>query len=366
MSCCIYSNMEFSLCMIVKNEEKMLGRCLHSVRDIFDEIIIVDTGSEDATKEIARMFTDKVYDFKWVNNFSTARNFSFSKATKDYIMWLDADDIMEEKQRQKLLEAKQTFDSKVDVAMLKYNVQFDEMGNSTFSYYRERIVKNDKTFYWKDPVHEAITPHGNIVYLDIAVSHKKEGAGSGDRNLKIYQSLLAKGVVLSARQRFYYARELMYNSMFEDAIEEFEKFLQMPEAWKENKIECCVNLSTCYEHLGKKDAVLMSLFRSFLYDTPRAVVMCDIGDLFFNRKEYKSAAFWYSQASKQEDDMQSGAFVNPDKHKFIPYIQMCVCYYRLGDIKRSKYYNDKAYKIKPYDNSVLSNKKFFEKLSKKK
>ena len=65
-----------SLCMIVKNEERVLKRCLDSVRDLVDEIIIVDTGSTDATKRIAAGYTDKIYDFTWNDDFSAARNFA--------------------------------------------------------------------------------------------------------------------------------------------------------------------------------------------------------------------------------------------------------------------------------------------------
>ena len=67
-----------SLCMIVKNEEKVLARCLDSIADLMDEIIIVDTGSSDNTKEIAKKYTDKIYDFAWIDDFSAARNYSFS------------------------------------------------------------------------------------------------------------------------------------------------------------------------------------------------------------------------------------------------------------------------------------------------
>ena len=67
--------------MIVKNEEKVLARCLDSIRGFVDEIIIVDTGSDDDTKRIARKYTDKVYDFEWIDDFAAARNYSFSKAT---------------------------------------------------------------------------------------------------------------------------------------------------------------------------------------------------------------------------------------------------------------------------------------------
>lgn len=68
-----------SLCMIVKNEEAVLARCLDSIADLMDEIIIIDTGSTDRTKEIAAHYTSKIYDYKWTNNFSAARNFSFPR-----------------------------------------------------------------------------------------------------------------------------------------------------------------------------------------------------------------------------------------------------------------------------------------------
>ena len=80
----------FSLCMIVRNEEKNLKRCLDGIADLMDEIVIVDTGSDDGTKDIAAKYTDKIFDFKWTGDFSEARNFSFSKATQEYIYCAEA------------------------------------------------------------------------------------------------------------------------------------------------------------------------------------------------------------------------------------------------------------------------------------
>ena len=85
-----------SLCMIVRNEEQVLGRCLSCVKDFADEIIIVDTGSTDKTKEIASLFTDQIYDFPWIDDFAAARNFAFQKGAGDYLFWLDADDVITE------------------------------------------------------------------------------------------------------------------------------------------------------------------------------------------------------------------------------------------------------------------------------
>ena len=78
-----------SLCLIVKNEETVLARCLESVQGLFDETIIVDTGSIDSTQKIAARYTSKLYSFPWNSDFAAARNFSFSKATQEYIFgWM--------------------------------------------------------------------------------------------------------------------------------------------------------------------------------------------------------------------------------------------------------------------------------------
>ena len=84
-----------SLCMIAKNEEKYLEQCLNSVKGLADEIIIVDTGSTDRTKEIAKKFSAKIFDFKWIDDFSAARNESLKHAAKDWILVLDADEMID-------------------------------------------------------------------------------------------------------------------------------------------------------------------------------------------------------------------------------------------------------------------------------
>ena len=159
--------------MIVKNEELTLARCLNSVKDFVDEIIIVDTGSTDETKNIAKQFTDKIYDFKWCDDFGKARNFSFSKARGKYLMWLDADDVIDKKDLKKLIKLKPLLSGEVDFYMFKYNIAFDECDKPTFTYYRERIIKNNINAKWKGFIHEAIAPFGEIKYLDISVQHKK-------------------------------------------------------------------------------------------------------------------------------------------------------------------------------------------------
>ena len=83
-----------SVCMIARNEEKNIEKCLAALKPCGFEIIVVDTGSTDRTKEIAARYTDKLYDFTWIDDFSAARNFSLKHASNDYVLILDCDEVI--------------------------------------------------------------------------------------------------------------------------------------------------------------------------------------------------------------------------------------------------------------------------------
>lgn len=349
-----------SLCMIVKDEESVLGRCLSCVKDIVDEIIVVDTGSNDKTKEIAAMYTDKIYDFEWIDDFAAARNFSFSKAKMDYIMWLDADDIIDHENQQKLLKLKSSLDLSTDIVMMKYHIAFDENDNPTFSYYRERLMKRSCHFLWKGEIHEVITPIGNIKHCDIAVLHKKLKVNDPNRNIKIFQKLIRDGKTLDTRQKFYYARELYYHEKYSEAIKVFEEFFKADDKWIENSISACLDISRCYIRLGEENKALQSLFQSFVYDSPRAEICCEIGYIKMKNEKYNEAIFWYELASKMEYSIQNGGFSSIDCYGYIPYMQLCVCFDKLGKYQMASDYNDKAGEIKPDDKNYLANKRYFE------
>lgn len=351
-----------SLCMIVKNEERVLKRCLDSVKDIVDEIIIVDTGSHDKTKDIAKKYTDKIYDFKWEDDFSKARNFSFSKATKEYILWLDADDVILNEDKEKLLELKSSLDKNVDIVMMKYNIAYDKNGEATYSYNRERLVKRDKEYKWVSPVHEVIVPSGNIIFSDIAISHKKEKKTYSKRNLNIFKNMIKKGKKLDARQQYYYARELYYHSMYYQAIQEFNKFFNRNDGWIENKISACLDMYNCYQALKDEENSLKILFKSFEYDIPRASVCCNIAKHFYLIGNYNTAIFWYDLATKLKPRLETGAFEDLDCYNYIPYLGLCVCYDKLKKYDIAKEYNEKVGKLRPNDEKYLYNKKYFDKL----
>jgi glycosyltransferase involved in cell wall biosynthesis/Flp pilus assembly protein TadD len=152
-----------SLCMIVRNEETNLAACLRCVHDLVDEIIIVDTGSTDRTREIAASFGPKVkvVDFPWVDSFAAARNESLRHATGDWIFWLDGDDRIDEENRERLRELFARLDGDAAYVMKCRCVGDAASGaaNAATSVVDHvRLFRNHPDLRWRYRVHEQILP----------------------------------------------------------------------------------------------------------------------------------------------------------------------------------------------------------------
>ena len=354
-----------SLCMIVKDEEKVLARCLDSVKAAMDEIIIVDTGSTDNTKEIAARYTDLVYDFAWVDDFSAARNASFARARMEFAMWLDADDVLLSEDLDDLLQLKtQLDDLEADVVMLPYHTGVDETGAPLCRFFRERIIRTSIPFSWKGRVHEAIQHQGRSIRLEKpAVTHRSIKTVYMDRNLRIYQAQAAGGEPFTPRDSFYYGRELYYHKHYQQAIKVLEDFLRSGRGWVENNVEACKILSYCYEGLGDTMGAFGALTASFFFTPPRAEICCELGRLFIKLKRYQNAIFWYELALTCKPADREGAFMNQDCYGYLPCIQLCVCYDALGDHITAEAYNRKAGIYKPNAAAYQYNLAYFAKMA---
>lgn len=350
-----------SLCMIVKNEEETLARCLDTVKDIVDEINIVDTGSTDKTKDIARQYTDRVFEYKWTDSFAAARNESYKYATKDYILYLDADDVLLETDREKFKELKQTLDPSVDSVSMYYDAGTDEFGNVTLRYRRNRLVKREKNYQWYGDCHNYLDVRGKIINSDIAVTHKKLRHAVG-RTVSIYENRKEQGEVFSARDFFYYGNELRENGRYQDAIDSYDNSISTKTGWVEDKIFCCIFKADCYRCLGDANNELTSLFQSFQFSAPRAEACSRIGYNFQRKGDFKTAIFWYELAIAQVPDPDRWSFIYMPYYTWYPHLQLCVCYYKTGDNLKAREHNEEAAKYRPEDPSVLHNKKLFEKL----
>ncbi|MBB6215739.1 glycosyltransferase involved in cell wall biosynthesis [Anaerosolibacter carboniphilus] len=348
-----------SLCMIVKNEEKVLARCLDSMNEIADEIIIVDTGSEDRTKEIAKRYTDKIYDFEWIDDFAAARNFAFNKASMEYILWTDADDMLLEKDRQKFLQLKEALSPTIDCVTMNINLTFDQYGKVTHSIRSNRLVKRSCNFKWVGPVHEYLEMGGTIYNSDIGVTHKRVHHDV-NRNIRIYEQRLKNNESFSSRDLYYYANELLDHQRHQEAAEYYNKFLDTGKGWFEDNVAACGKLADIHIILNNWDDAMKHNLQSFKYDVPRAEACCRMGFLFLNKNMFKQAAFWYKVATLLEKPTENMGLTNSACWTWLPHLQLCLCYDRLGLHQLAYEHNEIARLYIPDDQRVLYNKQYFE------
>ncbi len=351
---------EISLCMIVKNEEAVLERCLKSVENVVDEIIILDTGSTDKTKEIAARFTEKIYDFKWVNHFAKARNKAFSYATKTFILWLDADDIFKADDAKKLKELKKKITPKTDAISMDYHLGFDGNGGVTSSIRRFRLVKAENQFKWHGAVHEYLEVFGNLEHSDIAVTHLSLDDGhDSTRNLEIYEQMKRNNETFSPRDLLYYANELTDHSKFEEAIKYYIQFIQTEKGWSEDVIRACNKLADCYSNLGIVEKARDWSFRALEYGKPKPETCCRIGHIFIEKQLFPEASYWYEQAIVNKETV--GYFQNIACETWIPHLQLAVCYDKMGLTEKGNQHNELAGKYLPNDERVAYNRTYFTK-----
>ncbi|HZW31353.1 MAG TPA: glycosyltransferase, partial [Isosphaeraceae bacterium] len=167
-----------TLVMIVRDEQDHLPRCLESVRGVFDEIVVVDTGSVDRTKAIAEEFGARVFDFVWIDDFSAARNAALAHATGDFVFWLDADDVLDPPEREKvtaLLGRLRPGDGTAYVVRCACDPGADGSGGQTVVDQIRLFPRRDDV-RWTYRVHEQILPALKRVgvpvqWTDLVVRH---------------------------------------------------------------------------------------------------------------------------------------------------------------------------------------------------
>jgi tetratricopeptide (TPR) repeat protein len=269
-----------SLCMITKNEEKHLSKCLWSTKPIVDELIVIDTDSTDLTKDIAKAFGAQVFDFKWVDDFSKARNFSIAKASGNWIFILDADEVISslDYERFKMIVNNGTRrPSAYSIVTRNYTMQAntigwvandgnyseEEAGAGWFPSQKVRLFKNDPRIRFEYPVHEMVDPALQrlgipIEKFSIPVHHYgKINQGVSGRKTENYFAIGRKkldemgGNIVAIRELAIQAGHL---EKHEAAIELWQRFIEH----QPDEAEAYVNMGTACFNLGKYDQAAIS------------------------------------------------------------------------------------------------------------
>lgn len=237
-----------SVAMIARDESPHVERAFQSVRDHVEQLIVVDTGSSDNTPEIAKKYADVFETWTGCNgpdgridDFSAARERSFSHATQPWAMWLDADDTVENPER--LAEVVKRYeDQGTFMVILPYDYAHDGAGNVTCTFYRERIVKPRPQFKWLSPVHEVLAPTDpscpKAVVEDCRVTHWRSRVAKtnqeGGRNLRILQRHYAKTGESDARTLYYIGLEYGYAGDRENSLMFHRRYCQLS-GWDDEK-----------------------------------------------------------------------------------------------------------------------------------
>ncbi|MBW1975347.1 MAG: glycosyltransferase [Deltaproteobacteria bacterium] len=306
---------KLSVCMIVKNEASNLEELLPQVTQFADEIVIVDTGSNDETPEVARRFTSKVYSFAWNDNFSDARNYGLEKATGDYFLWLDADDRVPDRSITAIRELKSHFDGKKFFYFLLKDIRPSDSGSgmkvfSCFYQIRCAPLKPDVRFY--GAVHELLNnalskPAYQPVQTDVEIEHygyknetvireklkrnlklllAEKDSRKDDLNHQVYLSstLADLGRVDEAKQilvdylnrcffelcekgkkfeLFYIYTHLVRYELEKKQFDDAKRWLVKAEAYSEDDVFSLCRLAVFWEKLGCHQKAIEFLYRMF-------------------------------------------------------------------------------------------------------
>lgn len=326
-----------SLCMIVKNEERVLARCLDTIADLMDEIVIVDTGSTDATKEIAARYTDKIYDFTWIDDFSAARNFAFSKATMEYIYSADADEVLDPENRKRFRYLKECLLPEIDMVQMKYGNQLHHGSVYNFDEeYRPKLFKRLREFVWEGAIHETVRLDPIIYDSDIVITHLPEKP-HGDRDLANFRKQIQKGVKLNKRLHDMYARELYMVGTQEDLKAAAEFFAQSAEDVERSGDEmtqaCCI-LARNARLAG--DTVTFFKYTSKVIASEGCSEICLEMGLFYEAVEdYGEAAVWFYNAAYETQPILSLA-----SSTIHPLEGLIRCYEQLGLPEQAMQYRE--------------------------
>ena len=328
-----------SLCMIVKNEEKILRRCLDSIKGLMDEIIIVDTGSTDNTRKIAEQYTEKVYDFEWIHDFSAARNFAFSKASCDYIYSADADEVVDKENYERFRQLKETLLPEIEIVQMYYGNQLSF--GTIYNFDRElrpKLFKRLRTFVWEESIHEAVRICPVIYDSEITITHLPENSHAG-RDLEAFRRQTQEEQRLSARLQNIYAKELFISGADEDFLKAEEYFTREADtddlSMEQLKEAVCVIVKAARL---RKD--YLKMYRYAMKDIASegvSEVCFELGEYYYEAGIYEEAAMWYYNAFHETESI-----LNIHCSGDLPLMRLSLCYVKLGQKEQASEYEKMA------------------------
>ena len=348
--------------LIVKNEELVIERCLSMVRDHVDEIVVADTGSTDRTVEIARSLGANVVHFAWIDDFSAARQFALENTTTDWCFWLDADDVVLNPERIRPLVSNAPDD--IGVYQWRYVAGRNMDGTPSFSYWRERLVRNDGHAKWWGRIHEVLLCDNGLrseQTEDVAVEHHPPAGRAGDpgRNLRILEAEYeAAGGNPGSRTLFYLGREYADNGFVDKAIEILTR-CGNDDPWSDQRYMAMTQVGQLYigkgEYVKAIDAYLQAL-KTFP-NWPDAYF--GLGHCYYFIQDWCKTIDWIEIARSRPTPV-TPLFRNEWKLKIEWLIFYVNALFHVGRQDEAREWTLKALELDPTNHWHLANKNLFD------
>lgn len=322
----------WSLSMIVKNGAEHIAATLESAKPFCDELVVLDTGSTDNTVEIAKAHGARVFHFDWVDDFGAARNESLKHCRGKWVMWLDCGDLIPPASAQGFIALKQhlaTTTDKVDFVWCNINRGITDEGAVVFKFNTPRVFRKASGTTWVGAVHEYLDFSNQNALLwptawvddPLALTNVPT-----ERNIKILRRLLDEGDT-STRTAYYYANELRDHKRWDEAVQAYEDFLAMNYfSWEH--YDSLISLGTCHRQLGDEEAACDTYFRALRFDATRAEAFCALGDLAYDKQNWRAAMGFYKAVVGMVRPVEG--FVLETCYTWLPHDRLAVCYGNLG------------------------------------
>ncbi len=285
--------MKISAVLIVKNEKDHIKDVLSSLSGV-DEIIVCDTGSQDNTVELAQLFTDKVFtDYVWNDDFAAARNHALSKATGEWVLSIDGDEVLEEGGLEKIRNVIEH----ATADQLHFSVEMAAKGSGQ-KHNLPRIFRNDGSVKWVGAAHETLSPvQANRTDIKITYGSSTAHALDPDRMLRI----LAKQVNSdqgTPRDLYYYAREYWYRGDYVNAQRLFEEYITIA-TWIPEKADALLYIARCAWILQKGDDARKACMEAIIINPDFKEALYFMAELYFEPWKHKWERL--AQAATNED-----------------------------------------------------------------
>lgn len=289
-----------ALHIIARNSEESLKRTLDSVEDLFEQIIVVDTGSEDRTIEVAKSYGAEVYEFEWIDDFSAARNFALCQVTCDWAMWLDTGDVIKPESLEQFKKLKTTDlynSNQIDLIWVPLNRKLDEEGRPLLTMVVPRIARMSADPIWERPIHESITtrkpemPRSAVFDWGEIDDPFSDVIGGAERNLRILQRLIDEGDT-NSRTKYYLGQEFYALGEDQKAIDAWADFIETNTmTWE--RYNAFLYLGRGYYNLGNKIAAAGAWLNAIGYDPKEPDAWFDLGFLFKEIGEEEKANVFF-------------------------------------------------------------------------